>query len=529
MTQPKGIFRELKYDGPAGLVVFLVALPLCLGIALASGAPLFSGLIAGIVGGIVVASFSGSPLSVSGPAAGLTAIVLSALTDLGSFDIFLMAVVLAGAMQVALGFAKAGIIGYYFPSGVIKGMLAAIGLILILTQIPHALGYDVKAMADEVVDMVEQKGRTFPLIEGIKTIWLATQNYELGAIIISLVSLAILIVWDTAFLKKYQFFKLVPGALIAVVVGTLLNQLFIASAGQLALGGNHLVVLPVADSPQAFISFFTLPDFSSLTNPKVYIVAVTLALVASIESLLSVEAADKLDPYKRNTPTNQELKAQGIGNMISGLIGGLPITAVIVRSSANINSGARTKMSAIIHGFLLLACAIFIPNILNLIPLSCLAALLLTVGYKLAKISLFKEMYHQGWRQLAPFLTTIIVILMTNLLVGIGVGMVLAIFFILKDNYKTPYFFKHDDRTTDEVYLLELSEHVSFLNKGSIQLTLDNLPKGAQIVIDGTKTVQIDYDVQEVIYNFWSNANQREITVELKNVDFSGFKPSSGH
>jgi len=297
----------------------------------------------------------------------------------------------------------------------------------------------------------------------------------------------------------------------------------------LALDGNHLVVLPVADSAKDFVSFFTLPDFTALTNYKVYVVAVTLAIVASIESLLSVEAADKLDPYKRNTPTNQELKAQGIGNIVSGLIGGLPITAVIVRSSANINSGARTKMSAILHGFLLLACAIFIPNVLNLIPLSCLAALLLTVGYKLAKISLFKEMYRQGWRQLAPFLTTIIVILMTNLLVGIGVGMVLAIFFILKDNYKTPYFFKHDDRTTDEVYMLELSEHVSFLNKGSIQLTLDNLPKGAQIIIDGTKTVQIDYDVQEIIYNFWSNAKQREITVELKNVDFSGFKPSGGH
>jgi carbonic anhydrase len=407
-------------------------------------------------------------------------------------------------------------------------MLAAIGLILILTQIPHALGYDVKAMADEAVDM-EDKGTTFPLIEGIKTIWQATQNYELGAIIISAISLVILIVWDMAFLKKYQFFKLVPGALIAVAVGTILNQVFIATAPNLALGGNHLVVLPVADSASDFISFFTLPDFTALTNFKVYITAATIALVASIESLLSVEAADKLDTYKRNTPTNQELKAQGIGNMVSGMIGGLPITAVIVRSSANINSGARTKMSAILHGILLLVCAIFIPNVLNLIPLSCLAALLLTVGYKLAKISLFKEMYLQGWRQLAPFLTTIIVILMTNLLVGIGVGMVLAIFFILKDNYKTPYFFKHDDRAAGEVYLLELSEHVSFLNKGSIQLTLDNLPKGSEIVIDGTKTVQIDYDVQELIYNFWNNAKQREITVELKNVDFKGFKPSKGH
>ncbi len=529
MKKPKGIFSELQSDAPAGLVVFLVALPLCLGIALASGAELFSGLIAGIVGGIVVASFSGSALSVSGPAAGLTAIVFAALADLGSFEVFLLAVVLAGALQVILGFAKAGIIGYYFPSGVIKGMLAAIGLILILTQVPHALGYDANPMDMGTLGMMDNEKSSFPLIENLKTIWLSFQAFEIGAIIITVVSLAILIVWDLPFLKQYQFFKLVPGALIAVAAGTIINQLFAASAPALVLSGNHLVELPEAESAADFFSFFTHPDFSAVTNYKVYVTAVTIALVASIESLLSVEAADKLDPYKRNTPTNQELKAQGIGNMVSGLIGGLPITAVIVRSSANINAGAKTKMSAIIHGVLLLACAVFIPMVLNLIPLSCLAALLLLVGYKLAKISLFTEMYKQGLRQFLPFLVTIGVILMSNLLVGIGVGMVLAIFFILRDNYKTPYFFKQLSNTDGKFYVLELSEQVTFLNKGSIQLALDDLPNDSRLVINGSKTVQIDYDVQEVLYNFYNYASQRDIEVELIDIDFKGFNPSEAH
>lgn len=526
MIKPKGLFSELQSDAPAGLVVFLVALPLCLGIALASGASPFAGLIAGIVGGIVVGSLSGSPLSVSGPAAGLFAIVLGAIESLKSYEIFLVAVVLAGAIQLILGFAKAGIIGYYFPSSVIKGMLAGIGLTLILTQLPHALGYDLAAMEDEAISLPNGKEIANKFVAGLFVIWLAIKEYELGAIIITLVTIAILTIWDNPKVKQIKVFKVIPGALLAVVVGVLINQLYGALNPEMQLGDRHLIQLPVANSAGEFLSFFSLPDFSGITNFKVYEVAFTIAIVASIESLLSVEATDKMDPFKRNTPTNRELKAQGVGNMISGMIGGLPITAVIVRSSANVNAGGKTKMSAIFHGVLLLVCAIFIPTVLNLIPKACLAGLLLVVGYKLANVALFKEMYKIGMRQLVPFTITIAVMLATNLLVGVGVGMVIAFFFILKDNYSSPYFFR---KLENGSHMLELSEHVSFLNKGSIQLVLDDLPKGSHISIDGSKTVQIDYDVQEVLYNFWSNASQREIEVELVNVDFNGFNPSKGH
>lgn len=526
MIKPKGILSELQSDAPAGLVVFLVALPLCLGIALASGASPFAGLIAGIVGGILVGALSGSPLSVSGPAAGLFAIVLAAIESLQSYQIFLVAVVLAGAIQLALGFAKAGIIGYYFPSAVIKGMLAGIGLTLILTQLPHALGYDAAAMEDEAISLPNGKEIAYKFVAGLYVIWVAIQEYELGAIIITLSTIAILVIWENPKLKQMKIFKVMPGALIAVIVGVLLNVLYGQINPNMQLAGGHLIQLPVAGSASEFISFFSYPDFSGLTKFKVYEVAFTIAVVASIESLLSVEATDKMDPYKRNTPTNRELKAQGVGNMVSGLIGGLPLTAVIVRSSANVNAGAKTKMSAIIHGVLLLVCAIFIPTLLNLIPKACLAGLLLLVGYKLASASLFKEMYKLGLRQLVPFTITIAVMLATNLLVGVGVGMAVAFFFILKDNYSTPYFFK---KTSTGNYSLSLAEHVSFLNKGSIQLVLDDLENGASITIDGSKTIIMDYDVQEVLYNFWENASQRDIKVELRNIDFKGFNPSQGH
>jgi MFS superfamily sulfate permease-like transporter len=526
MIKPKGLFSELQSDAPAGLVVFLVALPLCLGIALASGAPLFAGLIAGVVGGIVVGSLSGSPLSVSGPAAGLFAIVLGAIESLKEFDIFLVAVVLAGVIQLVLGFAKAGIVGYYFPSAVIKGMLAGIGITLILTQFPHALGYDLAAMEDEAISLPNGKEVSNKFVAGLYVIWLAINEHQLGAVIIALSTMFILVVWDNPKLKQLKFFKVVPGALLAVILGVVLNQAFAVFRPGLTLADAHLIQLPVAKSPAEFASFFTFPNFKGLANIKVYEVAFTIAIIASIESLLSVEAADKMDPYKRNTPTNQELKAQGVGNIVSGLIGGLPITAVIVRSSANANSGAKTKMSTIIHGILLLVCAIFIPTILNLIPKAGLAGLLLLVGYKLANVSLFKEMYKLGMRQLVPFTITITVMLATNLLVGVGVGMVVAFFYILKDNYNTPYFFK---TLQDGSFRLDLSEHVSFLNKGSIQLTLDGLADNSHIIIDGSKTVQIDYDVQEVLYNFWGNAGQRNIQVELVNVDFKGFTPNKGH
>lgn len=545
MNTPKGLtFKYLKNDLPAGLVVFLVALPLCLGIALASGAPLFSGIIAGIVGGTVVAFTSGSPLSVSGPAAGLTVIVLNAIATLGSYDVFLLAVVLAGLIQIVLGFLKAGVIGYYFPSSVIKGMLAAIGIILILKQIPHAVGYDKDNEGDE----------NFFQMDGENTfseIFTSLNHIHMGAVIIAAISLFILIMWERPFLKKYSFFKIVPGALLVVILGILINEWFKTNNPSLYLSGEKLVQLPVANSAQEFIGQFTLPNFNAFGNYQVYVVAITIAIIASLESLLSVEAADKLDPYKRNTPTNRELKAQGLGNFVSGFIGGLPLTAVIVRSSANVNSGAKTKLSAIIHGLLLLLSVIGFATVLNKIPLACLAALLLTVGYKLAKISLFKSMFKLGWEQFLPFVITVIAIQFSDLLKGIAIGMIVAIIFILvnvyrrikktqgsesmmsalarliKNNYKAEYYYKKKEYKEGEPIVIQLNEDVSFINKGSIAFTLDDLPENSSVTIDGSKSHSIDIDVLEIFHNFKSTAELKNIKFELKNVP--EFKGASGH
>ncbi len=482
--------KYLKDDLPAGLVVFLVALPLCLGIALASGAPLFAGIISGIVGGILVAFLSGSALSVSGPAAGLTVIVLNGITELGSYETFLFAVVLAGMIQVVLGYLKAGVIGYYFPSSVIKGMLAAIGIILILKQVPVAIGY----MKDSGV------------------------QYQFGAIIIAAISIAIILVWDLPVLKKFAFFKFVPGALIAVIVGILLNNAFISFQPNWVLNASQLVKLPKAASMNDFVNQFTLPDFTQFTNYKVYVLAVTIAIIASLESLLSTEAADKLDPFKRITPTNQELKAQGIGNIVSGLIGGLPMTAVIVRTSANVNAGGKTKLSAIFHGLLLLVSVAFFATFLNQIPLPCLAAVLLVVGYKLAKISLFKEMYKLGWDQFIPFIITVVAIQFSDLLKGISLGMLVAIFYILRTNYRRDYKFHQDAKNDGGLITITLGEHVTFINKGSIALKLSNIENDANVVIDGKDAHFIDLDVLEILYDFKENSIQRNINVQFKNI-----------
>jgi MFS superfamily sulfate permease-like transporter len=515
-------FKYLKNDLPSGVVVFLVALPLCLGIALASGAPLFSGIIAGMVGGMVVAFASGSSLSVSGPAAGLTVIVLNAITSLGSYEVFLLAVALAGILQIILGYLKAGIIGYYFPSNVIKGMLAAIGIILILKQIPHAIGYDVDNEGDFAFIQADGENTFSEILNSIN-------HLHPSAVIISAISLFILIMWERPILKKFNFFKVVPGALIVVVLGILINEWFKVAYPEFYLTGDKLVRLPVANSAGEFIGQFTLPDFSGLQNYQVYVVAITIAIIASLESLLSVEAADKLDPYKRNTPTNRELKAQGLGNLVSGLIGGLPLTAVIVRTSANINSGAKTKLSSIIHGLLLLSSVIAFANFLNKIPLACLAALLLMVGYKLAKVSLFKSMYKMGWDQFLPFIVTVVAIQFSDLLKGIGIGMVVSIFFILRNNYRRAYNF-HQERHHnghDHKITIQLAEDVTFLNKGSIAHTLDNLPDNASVTIDGSKSHSIDVDVLEIIHNFKSAAELKKIKLELK--DIPSFNGVSGH
>ncbi len=518
------LFSNLKYDFPAGLVVSLVALPLCLGVALAStGRPdlLFSGIIAGVVGGIVVGLISGSSLGVAGPAAGLVVIVLTALETLGSFEVFLLAVVLAGILQVIAGFMKAGIIGYYFPSSVIKGMLAAIGITLILKEIPHAFGYDADFMGDETFDQKDGRN-TFT------EIYYAVRYSSTGAIIISAVSLGLLLLFDKPFMKRIQLFKFLPGALFVVLTGILLNFLFISFAPEFALSGEHLVQLPVASSVTEFFSFFKTPDFSGLTRVEVYTVAVTIAIVASLETLLSVEATDKLDPFKRDTPPNRELIAQGIGNITSGLIGGLPITQVIVRSSANIESGGRTKMGTITHGTILLLSAIIIPRYLNYIPLSALAAILLLVGYKLSKFSLYSGMYKLGKEQFIPFIVTVIAILSTDLLKGIAIGMVVAIYFILRKNYKHSYHYVKEEHRDGDVIKLILSEEVTFLNKGSIGATLEGLPNDSTVIIDGSKSLNIDYDVLEIIQDFKNHsAPLRNISVETRGIQ--GVEVVGGH
>jgi MFS superfamily sulfate permease-like transporter len=484
----------LKTDIQAGVVVFLVALPLCLGIALASGAPLFAGIISGIIGGIVVGVLSNSQLSVSGPAAGLTAIVLAAITSLGSYETFLMAVVLAGILQILLGFAKAGTISNYFPSNVIEGMLTAIGIIIILKQLPHAVGYDVDNEGDFFFIEKGEGHNTFSsIIDAI--------NYShLGAIVVTLVSLGILIAFNKVpFLKQL---KVVPGALVAVVVGVVINEFFKSTGSSLAIQQEHLVNLPVPKSFGDFVGQFSMPNFGSLANPQVWVVAATIATVASIETLLCIEASDKLDPLKRYTNTNTELFAQGAGNMLSGLIGGIPMTSVIVRTSANINSGARTKIATIAHGVLLLLAVLTIPTILNKIPLACLAAILLMIGYKLASPTVFKHMWRNGKYQLVPFLVTVFAVVFTDLLKGVAIGLVVSVFYILRANLKLAYFFKKEDYHDGEAITMKLAQEVSFLNKAAIKQTLQHLPANSKLIIDASETFYIDHDVLELIRDF---------------------------
>lgn len=501
-------FKNLKHDLPAGLVVFLVALPLCLGVALASTGRsdlLFSGVIAGVIGGIVVGYASGSALGVSGPAAGLVVIVLSAIDVLGSFEAFLLSVVFAGILQLIAGYLKAGIIGYYFPSSVIKGMLTAIGLILVLKEIPHALGYDADFMGD--LDLNQLDGHnTF------SELYYAFKYSNTGAILISIVSIALLILFELKFMKKFQLFKFLPGALFVVLMGILLNYLFTLFAPDMVMSGSHLVELPVASSPKEVLSFLKFPDFSQLSNPHVYVTGVTLAIVASLETLLSVEATDKLDPYKRRTSTNRELKAQGLGNIISGMIGGLPVTQVIVRSSANIDSGGKTKMGAIFHGVILMLSVLVIPTFLNLIPLASLAAILLMVGYKLAKPKVFVDMYKLGKLQFIAFIITVVGIISTDLLKGIGIGMVVAFFYILRRNYLNASNLSKELDGDKEVFRLVLAEETTFLNKAAISKTLNELPENSTIIIDGEKSYYIAYDVLENIQQF------NNYTSKLKNI-----------
>jgi len=502
------MFKHIKSDLPASIVVFFVALPLCLGIALASGAPLFSGLIAGIVGGIVVGSLSGSKIGVSGPAAGLAAIVLTAISTLGSYENFLVAVVLGGIIQLIFGFLKAGIIGYYFPSSVIKGMLTGIGIIIILKQIPHFFGYDPDPSGDFAF-FQEDGENTFSEI--FKTI----NNISLGSTIIGFIGLGILLLWSNVLSKKGKLFQLIQGPLVAVIAG-IVYFVVTKSNTKFGIDASHLVSVPVPDSIDSFFGQFSFPNFGEIINPDIWIVAFTIALVASLETLLCVEATDKLDPHKNVTPTNRELLAQGTGNIISGMIGGLPITQVIVRSSANIQSGGKSKMSAIIHGFFLLIAVVLIPTLINKIPLSVLAAILLIVGWKLAKPTLFKKMYDLGWKQSIPFTVTVLGIVFIDLLWGIGLGLAVGVVVILIKSFQNSHFLHKEDKSNGvQKMKMTLAEEVTFFNKGAILKELDSLPLDSYLELDVRKTRYLDNDIIEILDDFAYKAKERNIDIKL--------------
>jgi MFS superfamily sulfate permease-like transporter len=515
MTKKINLFANLKSDFASGLVVFLVALPLCLGIALASGAPLFSGIIAGVIGGIAVGFLSKSHLSVSGPAAGLTAIVLTAITDLGAFNIFLTAVVIAGVIQVILGYMKAGSISNYFPTNVIEGMLAGIGVIIILKQIPHAFGYDPDFVGDEAFFQSDGQN-TF------SELFLIFNHIQLGSVLITLISLAILIAWNKVeFLKKI---KLIPAALVAVIVSIVLNEFFIQTNSNLAVIKEHLVSLPVPTSLEEFKNIIITPDFTALSNSKVWIVGITIAIVASIETLLCIEASDRMDAQRRYTDTNVELKAQGIGNILSGFIGGLPMTSVVVRTTANNSAGAKSKMSTIIHGVLLLISVLSIPTILNKIPLATLAAVLLMVGYKLANPKTVKHFWKKGKYQFIPFFATLLAVVFTDLLKGVALGMIISIIFILKGNMQRAYKFKKEEYHDGDVIHIDLAQEVSFLNKSAIKATLAAIPENSKVEINASDTVYIAHDVLDLIKEF-KKIKSKEENIKVKLV---GFKKAYG-
>jgi MFS superfamily sulfate permease-like transporter len=503
-----GMFKNLKSDLPASIVVFFVALPLCLGIALASGAPLFSGLIAGIIGGIVVGSLSGSKIGVSGPAAGLAAIVLTAIAALGGYENFLVAVVLAGVIQILFGILKAGIIGYYFPSSVINGMLTGIGIIIILKQIPIFFGYDEESAWDLEFFEIDG-GNTF------SELFSMLDNIHLGAALIGLVALVLLVLWEKVLAKKSKIFELIQGPFVVVILG-IVFYVVTKNYEVLSISENHMVRVPIPQDAADFLQQFSFPNFTVITNMEIWITAFTIALVASLETLLCVEASDKIDPNKNVTPTNRELLAQGVGNLISGLIGGLPITQVVVRSSANIQAGGKTKLSAILHGFLILISVILIPKLLNMIPLSVLASILLLVGYKLAKPSLFKKMYQLGWKQWLPFIVTVLGIILTDLLYGIGLGLGVGIIVILLKSYQNSHFLHIEDKSSGSHKIkMTLAEEVTFFNKAAILKELESLPRDSFLELNLIKTKYLDHDVLEILEDFIFKAKERNIIIKL--------------
>jgi carbonic anhydrase len=497
-------FNTLKYDVPAGIVVFLVALPLCLGIALASGAPLFSGIISGIIGGIVVGLISGSQTSVSGPAAGLAAVVLASITKLGAFDILLVSILIAGVLQLAMGLLRAGFIADYIPSNVIKGLLAAIGILLILKQIPHAIGYDLNR-ADDTAFIQANGENTFSAIIN------ALNAITPGALAIGIASMLILIYWDKTPLKNI---KLLPAPLFVVGLGVLLHLAFNRYFPALRIEPGHLVDIPSLDIGNLG-SYLQFPDPAHFTNYDVWIVGITIAIVASLETLLNIEAVDKLDPHKRASPPNRELLAQGVGNICAGLLGGLPVTSVIVRSSVNIQSDNKTKASAVLHGLLLLASVLLLAPALNMIPLSALAAILIVTGYKLAKVSLFRDMYRKGWSQFMPFAITVAAIVLTDLLTGVLIGLAASLFYLMRSNFRNPFSMEQYRLHIGEVIKMELPNQVSFLNKATIKSALWDIPQDAKVLIDASNTNYIDDDVLETLQDYRVVAAERNVRLNV--------------
>lgn len=506
----KKFVQNLGADIPAAIVVFLIAIPLCLGIAVASGLNEFSGIIAGIVGGIIIGLLSGSHLSVSGPAAGLTAIVAAAVLKLPAVEAFFLAVVLAGMFQLAMGIFKLGIIGDYVPNSVIKGMLAAIGIILILKQIPFLVGYEADYVGDQAFIQMTGENTFSSLLSSLN-------HLTPAAVLIAVVGLIILAIYEIPSVKKKKVFQLLSGPLVVVVIGIFMSLGFNSTSDVYRMDKSHFVNIPIANSAGEFISFFHLPDWSFLSNKDVWITAVTLALVASLETLLGIEAIDKLDPYRRVSPPNRELMAQGVGNIVSGMIGGLPLTSVIVRSSANLNAGARSKLSAVFHGVLILVCVAFLPGVLNLIPKAALAAILVFTGYKLAKVTLFKEYYRKGWNQFLPFVTTIIAIVFTDLLQGVLIGIGVGIFFVIRSNFKTAIFVVKEKGKT----MIRMRKDISFFSKPILKAQLEAVEHGSEVVIDLTRAEFIDKDVMDTIDEFMRHAALKNITVTINNTIYN--------
>jgi MFS superfamily sulfate permease-like transporter len=515
------LYNNFQHDIPAGLVVFLVALPLCLGIALASGAPLLGGVIAGIIGGTLVTFFSRSELSVSGPAAGLTVIIATAIQHLGSYPNFLVAVILAGILQLGFSYMRAGMLGDFVPSSVIRGMLAAIGIVIILKQIPHALGRDTDFEGD--FGFLEPTGTSNTFSEIIRSV--VSANPE--AVIIAIISITILLVWELPSLKQQRFFKLVPAPLIVVILGIVLNETFRAFFTDFYLRAEdgHLVQLPLIGNTTVFINGLSFPNFTALANPQVYSTALTLAIVASLETLLSLEAIDKLDPYKRISDTNKELQAQGIGNIVSGLLGGLPMTSVIVRSSANVYAGGRTRMSAMVHGVLLLVAVLFLAPVLNRVPLSSLAAILIIVGYKLTRLVLFRQMFRAGREQFLPFIVTVLAVVFTDLLMGIGIGLCVGMFYVIRTNHQLAVTLVN----LDNYYLLRFTKDMTFINKSELKKKLSTIPNDTILLIDGSKARFIDADVYDTIAEFAQSATFRNIDIEYKNFEAKEIQIQAGH